>query len=296
MKQSNINNFMKPISSLCYFCSLPFEKYEVPDCHHVNGNNKDKRPENEVEVHHICHLKHHGTLPKNYDELRGLVEVKKVYQKERIAFNNQIIALKKLNLTVNKNHEQVIKLIKKIEGDITKEYSKIIRNLPIWKYWLSDITGIAEDLCGQLIGRINNISKFEKVSSLWSYCGLAPNQGLKKGENHSYNHELKNLMFVIGDRLVRYKHRNKYGKLYDEVKKELKLKYPVQVKNCKENGFKKNYTDMHIHRMALRRIEKEFLKDLWINWRKIEKISKEKEENGIEETSRRRKANEGFME
>jgi len=221
-------------------------------------------------------MKYHNALPKNYNDLRQLVEAKKVYQNERISFENQVSALKRLNIQENKNHKQVIELMKKIEKNITKEYGKIVKNIPIWNYWLDDIVGIAEDLCGQLIGRLGDISRYQKVSNLWSYCGLAPNQGLKKGQNHNYNHELKNLMYVIADRLVRYKSRNKYGQLYDKFKEEIKQKYPISKKNDNENGFKKNYTDMHIHRMALRKIEKEFLKDLWINWKKIEKDLMEK--------------------
>ena len=231
---------------------------------------------------------HHKIYPKNYDELCQLVDAKNVYQEGRIRIDNQVDGLRRLGLPIDENHKSVSKLIMKIERQVTKEYVKIVKQLPIWNEWLKGIHGISEDGAGQLISGLNDISQFDTVSKLWSYVGYGLYdgniQGLKNGQKHNYNHKLRAKVYTIIDLgFVMHKKDSYYGQLYDVYKKEYRKKYPEPIlnpnyvppkkKGGKGAGFKQLYTDGHIRRMCIRKIAKKFLKDLWINWRKIEGLS-----------------------
>lgn len=80
-----------------------------------------------------------------------------------------------------------------------------------------------------------------------------------------FNRRLKSTMFLVSDQFVKQRTPG-YRELYDEEKIRLRNLHPELIK---VNGTKK-YTDGHIHNMAMRKIKKEFLKQLWLKWREYE--------------------------
>jgi len=263
----------------CCLCGEKLTEFDIPDIHHKDGNHKNNKKENKVLVHHVCHMKYHKIYPENYNNLRQYVEAMEDYQKTRMALKNQMTALNRLGFEHKESQDDVFKSMKKEEGRIKREYAKIVRELPIWKEWLCNIHGIGEDATGQIIGRLGDISRFERISKLWSYCGYGlydgKVQGLKKGQKHNYNTKMRSLMYkIVTNGFIMHKKDSYYGQLYDKFKKELREQYPEPIDNPKYNGkgYKKLYTDMHIHLMAIRKVAKVFLKDLWIVWRSLENL------------------------
>jgi len=256
----------------CYFCNKKIERQ--PDNHHPD---KENNPNWTVPVHHKCHMIYHEIYPKNYSELRRLVKARNDFQEMRISFVNQLDALSRLGFSASKTQEQAKKVLKDNEQNVCLSYCKIVKNLPIWKEWMQFVYGLGLDTSGQLIAAIDDIKKFKTVSSLWSYFGygLYNNkiQSLKGGYAHNFSCKNRAMLFKIINRgFISHKKKSYYGQLYYKFKQQYKEQHPVSIENKKGNGFKKDYTDMHIHLMSVRKVAKVFLKDIWIVWRTIDKL------------------------
>ena len=257
----------------CYFCGNEIKEAEVPDRH------EHKTPNPKI-CHHTCHMIHHNIYPENYNELRQLVEAKGNYQEMRKATWNQMLALNRLGFDNTEERKTISKMIKSEETKVVNAYSKIVKKMPVWTKWLENIHGIGPDAAGQIVGILGDISRFERISNLWSYCGYGLHngdvQGLKKGQEHNYNHRFRSTLFAIAvNGFIMHKKDSKYGQLYEEFKRVDREKHPEKVdsgKKSKEGKVIYNYTDMHIHMRAIRKMMKVFLKDLWIVWRTLENL------------------------
>lgn len=218
-------------------------------------------------------------IPKNYNMLRQLVEARNNYQESRLSYQKRIKALSKLGFKSSELDEEILRNMKRREGQLTMEYMKIVRKLPIWKEWLINVQGAGQATMGQLIAYIGDIKDFTSVAKLWSYFGLGIYDGkiqaYKKDHNHNFNGKRRALLYVISKTFVTHKHNDcLYADLYDKRKQKYMEKHP-------------DYTKMHIHRMALREVAKVFLKHLWKNWRKIENVIKGSDHDGhVEKTDK----------
>lgn len=143
--------------------------------------------------------------------------------------------------------------------------------IQIRKEYLSGINGIGPTLSAGIIGWIHPISRFDTISKLWRYSGLAVIDGhaerKKRGEKIHYNPKLKTFMWKVSKSFVyRSAEKSPYRRLYDEVKADYKRKFPEVVV---VDG-KKKYNPGHLHNMALRKVAKVFLANLWVKWRTME--------------------------
>jgi len=92
------------------------------------------------------------------------------------------------------------------------------------------------------------------VSKIWKYCGLAPGQRREVGKKYDYNPKAKTLLWKVVSQFVRG--QNKFGKkLYDEFKEECMRKHP-------------DWSKIHCHNWAVRKVMKLFIAALWEVWRK----------------------------
>mgnify|MGYP000163600050 CR=1 FL=1 len=144
-----------------------------------------------------------------------------------------------------------------------KELYKILdgwsREHPLRVNFLNYVKGIGPVLASALIAWLSEpILKAEHVSNLWSYCGLKPNSERKRGEKLGYNPKLKSLCWKIGESFIKKKCFGR--KLYDTFKEETQKKHP-------------DWTKLHIHNYARRKVVKLFLASLWEVWRKMNNIS-----------------------
>ena len=141
------------------------------------------------------------------------------------------------------------------------------REHPLRENYLSTVKGIGPIFSSGLIAWLEPISRFDNISRLWKYCGLAPGQRRRKGERAGYNPRLKTFMWKIAASFEKQNAaRCKYRRIYDEKKSyyasrpDLKEAVDKKVKGARQ----------HIRLMAMRYTVKRFLADLWLVWRKME--------------------------
>ena len=155
-----------------------------------------------------------------------------------------------------------------------------LADFPIWTQWLEHVKGCGPAMAGVLISEID-ITKARYASSLWKYCGLdvaSDGHGRSRKAEHlvtvqytnakgepaernsiTFNPFLKTkLTGVLGASFLRVKD-SPYAKMYYEYKHRLESheKY-------------KEVTKLHRHNMAIRRMIKRFLADLYVQWRTLE--------------------------
>jgi hypothetical protein len=135
--------------------------------------------------------------------------------------------------------------------------------------YLTQIQGIGPIFSSALIAWLQPISRFDNISKLWKYCGLAPDQKRRKGVKLGYNPHLKTLMWKIASSFEKQKAaKSAYRRLYDEKKKYLAIRPDLKdAIDKKVKGAK-----LHVQLLTLRFIAKRFLADTWVAWRRLEDL------------------------
>ena len=166
------------------------------------------------------------------------------------------------------------------EVSIEKEYenrlSPLINKEPIWTEWLQYVNGISVRNSCRLLKYFGYCERFDTVSKLWAYAGLAVQNGKavkrKKGEQLPYNLKIKTgCLGVIGDCLIRANGSYK-KKVYDTYKKR------IQERGCCDKPHPKHQNKMcrdypaHSANMAQRKMIKVFLAHYWAMCRKIKNL------------------------
>ena len=121
---------------------------------------------------------------------------------------------------------------------------------------VNQVKGIGDVLGAGLIAWLSPIDRFNSVSALWSYAGLAPGQKRTKGEKLNYNIRLKTFCWKLWQQWIKLP--NCYGrKLYDEGKKHAAETHP-------------DWSKGHCHNWAGHRAVKIFMAAVWEEWRRQE--------------------------
>lgn len=145
---------------------------------------------------------------------------------------------------------------------------------PIWD-WLGGIKGLkAGGEAAKLLAQIDDIGKFDTVSKLWRFAGYAVIEGKAEknqpGEKSHYNRKLKSICYMIAEQFIRQQTPG-YVDIYYAEKAHQRQLYPEPVQ--REGSKVKRFTDAHIHNRAWRKMVKEFLRDLWLTWRRLEGLT-----------------------
>ena len=127
-------------------------------------------------------------------------------------------------------------------------YDTLIR-IPIYNYFLENQNGINLFDSAQLISLVIDINNFENFNHLLSYSGFAP-------YSKNYTKKLHKLLLRIGYKLTQS--NPKYQFVYESSVKKYQEKHP-------------NRSQAHISNMAKRIVIKKFLKNLYVNWKAIER-------------------------
>lgn len=135
--------------------------------------------------------------------------------------------------------------IKYLQTDI---YNLLVR-IPIYTYFLSKQNGLNLFDSAQLISIIVDINNYKNFENLLSYSGFAP-------YSKNYNKKLHKLLLRIGYKLIQQ--NQKYEFIYENSCDKYRKAHP-------------DYSKDHIENMAKRVVVKRFLKNLYINWKAIEK-------------------------
>ncbi|RLE45216.1 hypothetical protein DRJ16_00120 [Candidatus Woesearchaeota archaeon] len=141
------------------------------------------------------------------------------------------------------------------EKELQKRLDFWSKEHPLRKEFLNYVKGIGGILSSGLIAWLGQpILKAEYCSQIWSYCGLTPESKRKKGKKVKYNPKLKTFCWKIGQSFIKFKC---FGReLYLKFKEDCKKKHP-------------DWTKLHIHNYARRKVVKIFIACLWEKWRKI---------------------------
>jgi hypothetical protein len=168
------------------------------------------------------------------------------------------------------------------EGD---NFTLAVKAHPLGE-WIGAQVGVGEKQAGRLLGVLGDpANRFDPeaeemvsrtVSQLWSYCGYgdASVQRLRRGQKANWNATLKMRAHLIAESCIKQS-ASPYRKVYDDAR--AKYAEAVHAEDCKRCGPSGNpalagspLSDGHKHARALRAVAKEFLKDLWIEARRVQ--------------------------
>jgi hypothetical protein len=147
------------------------------------------------------------------------------------------------------------------EKELYKRLDAWSRNHPLRKKFLNRVRGIGPVLSSGIIAWYSEaILKAPNVSKIWKYSGLAPGQESherRRGEKLDYNPRLKTFAWKIGESFIKFKCFGR--KLYDSFKEQAKQKHP-------------DWTKLHIHNYAKKKVVKIFIASVWEVWRKMNNL------------------------
>lgn len=196
----------------------------------------------------------------NGDNLRILIDLREVWQKQRIAFGARMDAI---NREVDTATEREYDLIQRyyerfmdVEDETDADILVEIEGVEIIDRMM-EVKGIGPMLAARVVCMIN-IERANTVSALWRYCGYAVIDGKRerptKGEKLHYNARLKKACYLVGSSFL--KSRSPYADVYYKAKEYYT-----------EN---REWTKAHCHNAAMRKMVKLFLSHLWVIWRTLE--------------------------
>lgn len=157
---------------------------------------------------------------------------------------------------------------------------------PIWD-WLRGIRGFKTGgITAQLLAYIDDIGKFDTISKLWRFAGLAVIDGkAEPKDSPHYSRRFKSICWQIGELFVKMQ-TSLYADLYYEFYEDDRRKHPNTLCRdcgiiipkttggkwkCPENQEHKIiYNPAHIMLRSQRRAVKIFLQHLWLKWRQFE--------------------------
>lgn len=158
------------------------------------------------------------------------------------------------------NQMEYYAIVKSFEKSIQKYMQKEIKKHYLWP-WLSSVRGIGENLASKLLFHLKDLNRFPTVSHLWSYCGL-DGDGWKK---RKHNWALTSICYLVANQFV--KQGDVYRQIYEQRKAYELAKPPCP--KCLEVGSLEHCTQGHSDNRARRYVAKMFLKDLWVENKRI---------------------------
>lgn len=172
-------------------------------------------------------------------------------------------------------------LMQQAEKEMEKRMWKRVRDWPIVNQWLKHVPGIGPRLAGLLVANIAPIDRFDTVSKLWAYAGLAVKDGKAQkrttGEKSNWNSELKTTVWKIAGSFVKLT-SGPYRAIYDNYKarilaREIAAGHLTPTTN--DDGTVtftgvEGWSLGRVNNMAMRYAGKMLLSHLWQVWREIE--------------------------
>jgi hypothetical protein len=192
--------------------------------------------------------------------LRVLVDLRQNTQKQRVAMSNRIEAVDSGRAPYNEHtysiYQKWFQRFKTTELQVDGDIRDLAENYEIIDI-MCMVKGIGPLLAAKIVALID-IHESPHVSSLWRFAGYGVSEGKAdrpiSGQPLVYNQRLKSMMFVIGQSLL--KTRSPYAAIYYEAKEYY------------ENN--RDWSKLHRHLAAMRKMIKLYLSHLWIIWRELE--------------------------
>jgi len=244
--------------------------------------------------------------------LRTLVDMYYDFQSQRIQTQLRIEASKREHFLTEDDLSiygltTIFQNAAAFEVDIEKIIKRQLKNHALYNQYLTRITGIGPMLAAGLIAYIDDIEKFDHVSSLWQYCGYGMNRYCEQCKKPTYVeveyhtgktakklhpletcHICQEKTQIILQRRISGYQSNWNDKLkvlawkagisfvkqsadrskYRKLYDKIKKdEHRLHPKKIKENS-KTLYNDGHLHNRAMRKVVKIFLAHFWQTWRR----------------------------
>jgi len=244
--------------------------------------------------------------------LRNLVDIYYDFQGQRIQTQLRIGASEREHSLTEEQRSiygitTILENAHSFEKDIEKLIAQQLKNHALYTQYLSRISGIGPMLSAGLIAYIDDIEKFDHISSLWQYSGYGANRfcpeckkptsvdvkydtGKIAKKLHPFNecpecHAQTNPILqkrISGyqsnwnDRLkvLGYKAGTSFVKQSAERSKYRKLYDKIKKDERRKHPIKKViksktfFNDGHIHNRAMRKVVKIFFAHVWQTWRR----------------------------
>lgn len=197
--------------------------------------------------------------------LRALVDLReRQIQKARIQFGNRLAAIERGADEPSKGQIGVVtryyEALSNLEQKISDDIEAIVTRYPIYEE-LAAIKGIGPQLAAKMLAHID-IEQADTISALWRFAGYGVIDGKSErpvpGQKLAYCKRLKAVMYLVATSFLRC--NSPYRKIYDQAK----ARYTEQ---------RPEWTKLHIHRAATRKMIKVFLSHLWERWRELEGLA-----------------------
>ena len=169
-----------------------------------------------------------------------------------IAKKSNTARINSMEILDNEKNKLLENIIKPLDNSIKylqKDIYNILIRIPMYNYFLSQQNGLNLFDSARLISILIDINNFSSFDKLLSYSGFTPNSS-------NYNKKLHKVLLKIGYKLIKI--NTKYQFVYENAIKRYSENHP-------------NYTKEHVHNMAKRIVVKKFLKNLYINWKAVDK-------------------------
>lgn len=155
-----------------------------------------------------------------------------------------------------------------------KGVMEITETEPIYTEWLVHVYGVSTTLTARLLHQFGYCEEFDKVSNLWSYCGLAPGQDRTQGEQLGYNPDAKTLAWLVADRMIMQGERSRYkAEFYDPYKQRQldRMERAVDMTEAElaETDWTPPSSRGHADNRARRYLAKKLLKAYWYHARRL---------------------------
>jgi len=151
-------------------------------------------------------------------ELRALVETFFDIQEDRKRAYNRYLAYKRQHMEVDDFlGVQLVKQLKEIEDSIKKKIQEELKDHPVMN-WIKGVKGVSALLVGQLMAIIGDISRFDTISKLWTYCGMGVETRCEKCGKRIFKNDLEKERFIekMVNRLKEAHERRKEKAAFDE--------------------------------------------------------------------------------
>ena len=235
-------------------------RHKATDVHHLDGNHSNNEPSNLAPACKLCHDAESGITPV-FNDLKLLTREFYAIQESRKALASRVLAYERLGIEIpysSKALPDIQIMEKKVEAHI----KALVKTLPFYKAWLKKVKGVGPILSAHFMSVMLTPSRFSSVSSVWSYFGYSVVDGKaprkERGKEANWSQEGKVVAFKIASSMIRTgKGNNSLGRqLYEGYRRYYEERDPGSPK-------------WQIHKRALRRVSKDFVRCAYIAWREM---------------------------
>lgn len=193
--------------------------------------------------------------------VRSMVDGRSRAQKERIGCSNKLSAVERGSDSMEVGEKKILEkhceMWRDIEDEMTHDIEDLVKGDEIIER-MTHVKGIGLTLAAKVVCMID-INRCDTVSALWRYCGYGVINGERerptKGEKLHYNKTLKSTLYLVAGSFL--KSNSPYRAFYDSAREYYEANHP-------------DWTKLHQHNAALRKMTKAFLAHLWMVWRMVE--------------------------